>query len=239
MRCIIVEDEPLAEERLREYIAKVPVLTLVGAFHSAETALASASGLQPQLAFVDINLGGASGIELVESRLLTCSIVFTTAYAEHAIRAFDLRVADYLLKPFSFARFMQAVERAQPHTTAVRSHAHGAVRSESVFVKTEQRYERIAVSDILFIEADRDYRRIHTVDRRIMTLVSFADFESSAASYALLRVHRSYMVAIDKIDSIERDMIRIREHQIPVSETYRERLLEAIGERLPKSGATK
>jgi two-component system, LytTR family, response regulator len=136
------------------------------------------------------------------------------------------------LKPFSFARFAQAVERARLLSDA--SDSRILANTGSIFVKTEQRYERIDLSDILFIEADRDYRRIHTIDRRIMTLVSFADFESSVTSSALLRVHRSYMVAIDKIDSIERDLIRIREHQIPVSETYRKRLLAAIAQRMPK-----
>jgi len=227
MRCIIVEDEPLARERLLEYAKQLPLLEVVATFDNAADALSFLLVDPVDLVLLDINLGSMSGIELLETSTVSSQVIFTTAHPDYALKAFDLKVADYLLKPFSFARFVQAIERAQSRLT--RADVPG--ERQYIFVKTEFRLEKIRLSDVLYIEGDSDYRRIHLGNRRIMTLQTFGEFEQRIASDLICRVHKSYMVAIDKIESIERDRIKIREVMIPISASYRDRFYTIIGHR--------
>lgn len=225
--CIIVEDEPLPRERLIEYVRRVPSLSLLAAFDNATDALLFLQQQPVDLVFLDVALGGWSGMDLLESSAVTGQVVLTTAHHEHAVRAYDLKVADYLLKPFTFERFVQAVERAR----IMAQRPTIPTDREAFFVKTEFRLERVRLADLLYIEGSRDYRRIHTVDKRIMTLQTFGDFERQLAPAEVCRVHRSYMVSIGRIESIERDRIRIRGALIPISESYRERFYALIGHR--------
>lgn len=226
LKCIVVEDEPLALERMVEYVHRLPALALAGAFDSAAGALARLQAGDIELAFLDIRLGDGCGIEMIDAGVIRAKVVLTTAHQEYAVRAFDLDVVDYLLKPFSFQRFVQAVDRAQAASSQARRPA-----PEFIFVKSGQRLERILVADILFIEGQRDYRRIHTTTKRLMTLQTFGEFERLVPPERLCRVHKSYMVALGRIDTIERGEIRIGETRIPISDTYRERLLALVAPR--------
>jgi two-component system LytT family response regulator len=217
VRCIIVEDEPLAVERLAGYVRQLPFLELAGTFESALDALAFLRSDPVDLVFLDIRLGGLSGIELLESAALHAQVVLTTAHQEHALRAYDLEVTDYLLKPFTFPRFVQAVDRVRSALPRREPPAR-----KFLFVKTELRLERIALSQIVYIEGVDDFRRIHTTQKRILTPQTFADLERRIPRTLVCRVHRSYMVALDKIESIERDRITIGDVRIPISETYRD-----------------
>jgi DNA-binding LytR/AlgR family response regulator len=168
-----------------------------------------------------------TGIELLETVAVTSQVILTTAHQEHALRSYDFAVTDYLLKPFTFPRFVQAVSRAQANVAA--REAHG--QRQFLFVKTEARLEKIELAQILYIEGAGDYRRIHTTTKRILTLQTFAELEQTIAEDVVCRVHKSYMVALGKIDSVERDRIRIGEKLIPLSETYREKFYTLIGQR--------
>jgi two-component system, LytTR family, response regulator len=137
------------------------------------------------------------------------------------LRGFDLQVADYLLKPFSFARFIQAVERVQKITGP-------SVSREFIFIKTEQRLERIPLLELLYIEGMRDYRQLHLESRRLLTPQTFHEFEDQFTPQVLCRVHKSFMVAINKIDRIEKDEIQIGSHRIPISETYKRSFFEGV-----------
>ena len=215
IRCIIVEDEPLALERVRGFVAKLPYLELVQGFDNAIDAATFLRSNSIDLIFLDINMDELTGIQLLESTQVHAQVIITTAYGQYALKGFELSVTDYLLKPFTFERFLQAVDKVQrPAEAAV-------TNRDFLFVKTENRLEKITLSEVLYIEGMRDYRRIHTVNKRIMTLQTFTEFESLVPSTVLCRVHKSYMVAIDWIDSIERNRIRIGKELIPVSETYR------------------
>jgi DNA-binding LytR/AlgR family response regulator len=224
MRCVIVEDEPLAVERLQNYIGQLPLLQLAAAFDNANDALAYLLTNPVDLLFLDINLGGLSGIDLLETSTLSCQTILTTAHAEYALKAYDLKVADYLLKPFTFARFVQAVDRAIGGATAVATSDR-----QYFFVKTEHRLERIRFAELLYIEGDGDYRQVQTLTRRIATLEKFSDLEARIAPEIACRVHKSFMVALEKIDSVERDRIRIREKFIPISASYRDAFYARIG----------
>jgi len=224
LRCIIVEDEPLAAERLAEFVRRLSSLQLLGTFDQALLALAFVKSHEVDLIFLDVSLGGVSGIELLETTDLRAKVILTTAHQEFAIKAFELAVVDYLLKPFTFQRFVQSVDRA--------SHAALAPTQPTdrrfIFVKTEGRLEKVQLSQILYIEGMRDYRQIRTISKRLMTLQTFGELEQALPGDIVCRVHKSYMVALDRIESIEKDQIKIADALIPISETYRARFYALI-----------
>jgi DNA-binding LytR/AlgR family response regulator len=223
-KCIIIEDEPLAMERTKGYVEKVPFLQLDQTF---EDALAGLSYLQTHtvdILFLDINMDELSGIELLESTAISSQVIITTAYQQYALKGFELNVTDYLLKPFTFQRFLQAVNKAQENL----ANRTPKTTIEFIFVKTENRLEKILVGNILYIEGMRDYRRIHCVDKKIMTLQNFGELEQMLPAHLIARVHKSYMVAIAKIDAIERGRVLIADQRIPISATYREAFLARI-----------
>jgi two-component system, LytTR family, response regulator len=229
MTCIIVEDEPLAAERIAIYIKKLPFLSLLATFDNAQDALIFLKTNTVELLFLDINLnnsgGELSGIQLLETANITSQVIMTTAYHEYAIKGFDLKVADYLLKPYTFERFLQAVERVQAHFINIENKDKNAISTITrnfIFIKVEYRLEKVFLDDILYIEGMGDYRCIHTLEKRLLTQQTFSDFEKELPASLICRVHKSYMVAIAKINSIERDRIHINGVSIPISETYKQ-----------------
>ena len=225
IRCIVVEDEPLALERLRDYVQQLPLLQLVASFDNANDALAHLLASPADLLFLDINLGGMSGIDLLETNVITCPVILTTAHSDVALKAYELKVVDYLLKPFTFARFVQAVDRA----VATTPNAMTTGDRSYFFVKTEQRLERVRFAELLYIEGDGDYRQIHALTRRISTLEKFSELEDRLPRDLVCRVHKSFMVALDKVESVERDRIRIRDKYVPISSSYRDDFYARIG----------
>jgi len=223
IRCIIIEDEPLAQERVRGYVSKIPNLELIGSFENGIDALFFLKSNEVDLLFLDINIGEFNGIQFAETLKTPIQIIITTAYPEYALKGFDLNVTDYLLKPFTFDRFIQAVERVQ-----LKSVNDIQAPKSYIFIKTEYRLEKVFLNDILYIEGMRYYRRIHTVDKKIMTLQTFKELEDEIPSSVVCRVHKSYMVGIDKIESIERDRIKMMDVLIPISETYKKSFFELI-----------
>lgn len=225
INCIVVEDEPLAMERTVGYINKLPALNLVATFENALDAFTFLQTNTIDLIFLDINLGELSGIQLLELVKTNSAVIITTAYSDYALKGYELNVTDYLLKPFGFERFLQAVDKVQQSLKAKET----TNTKTFFFVKTESRFEKIFLSEVLYIEGMRDYRKIHTRQRKIMTLQTFNEFEKEIPATILCRVHKSYMVAIDKIDSVERDRIFIQNEVIPISDTYRQQFFQLIG----------
>lgn len=222
--CIIVEDEPLALEKVQGYVRKLPFLNLLATFDNAMEAFSFLKINQVDLLFLDIHLGDFSGIQLLETGTVKSQVILTTAYHEYALKGFDLKVADYLLKPYTFERFVQAVDRVQN----LLPKSETAPSKSFIFVKTEYRLEKILLNDILFVEGKGDYLQIHTPTKKIMTLQTFAEFEQAMPPNVVCRVHKSYMVAVAKIDSIEKDRIRIKETLIPISESYKQAFFAVI-----------
>ena len=216
--CIIVEDEPLAMERMQSYVAKVPFLSLQAQFDNGIDALLYLKQHKVDLLLLDINTGEVSGIQLAEQLSKECAIVFTTAYPEFAIKGFELNITDYLLKPFPFDRFYMAMERVQQSLTSL---IH-KVAPTSLFVKTEYRLEKVSLNSILFIEGMGDYRRIHTDTKRIMTLQTFKELEKDLENSTVVRIHKSYMVNLNHIEAIERERVSIKGELLPISETYKD-----------------
>jgi DNA-binding LytR/AlgR family response regulator len=221
--CIIIEDEPLALERNKGFVCKIPFLNLAATFDNALDGLAYLNTNKVDILFLDINMDELSGIELLKSTKISSEVIITTAYQEYALKGYELNITDYLLKPYTFDRFLQAVNKAQDNLNRI-----GSLDKDYIFIKTESRLEKIMIDDILFIEGMRDYRRIHTTSKKIMTLQKFGELETLLPIHKVCRVHKSYMVGLAKIDSIERSRIRINEQTIPISDTYKERFLELI-----------
>lgn len=218
--CIAVDDEPLAITRIEGFIRKVPELNLVKTFDNALHAAAWLRQNKTDLIFLDIQMEPLTGIQFLESSGLSTRIIITSAYGEYAIKGYELNVTDYLLKPYSFQRFVQAVNKVLDYYS---EQGKALVKEDDfIFVKTEHRLERIDFDDILYIEGMKDYLRIVCTDNKIMTLQSFAKLEESLPAKKFCRVHKSFIVAIDKIRSVERGVIRIADQRIPVSITYRD-----------------
>lgn len=221
IKCIIIEDEPLAQDRLLFFIKKLAILEVVQCFDNAIDAISFLKNNRIDLVFLDIQMEGLTGIELLENTQLDAQVIITTAYDRYALKGYELNIVDYLLKPFSFNRFLKAIDKVQLKKPTS-GHAH------FVFIKTATRLEKVMIDDILYIEGMGEYRRIHTRKGQIMTLETFNDLEQSFAPEDICRVHKSYMVAINKIDSIERKRIKIGKKLIPISDTYHNAFIHLI-----------
>lgn len=224
LSCIIIEDEPLALEKTKDFVNKVPFLHLSETFDNALTGLAYLNNNKVDILFLDINMDELTGIELLESSKISSQVILTTAYQEYALKGYELQITDYLLKPFTFNRFLQAVNKAQDNITRRTADAS----PEFIFVKTENRLEKITLNEIIYIEGMRDYRRIHTINKKIMTLQNFSEFEKVIPASVVCRVHKSYMVALAKIESVERGRIKIGDQLIPISDTYKDVFFQLI-----------
>lgn len=227
LKCIIVEDEPPAQEKLSDFIGQIDFLQLQHTFGSAINVGVYLKENQTDLLFLDIQLGILSGLDFLASLEQSPLVILTTAHADHAIKSYEFNVIDYLLKPYSFQRFHQAVQKAYQQT-ANRSEPE----TDYIFVKTEYRIEKIMLSDILYIEGMKDYLKIVTPRKNIMTLLSFKKVSEALPPTRFFRVHNSYIVALDKIVSIERDRIKIGEVLIPISKSTKQEFSHLINKRL-------
>lgn len=226
IRCIIVDDEPLAIEILEEYIKKISWLDLVGSLESGLEALEFVEQHRVDLVFLDIQMPDLSGIKTAELMNNRCQIIFTTAYNQYAIEGFELEARDYLLKPISFDRFLKSVQRLKRDMSEPSQVAH-----DYIFVKTEYKIKKIRFDDICYIEGMKDYLRIVTTDEKVMTLLSFSRLMPKLSSQRFVRIHKSYVVAINAIDSVEKGKVRVGEKLLPIGETHKEAFFQLIGDR--------
>lgn len=220
--CIIIEDEPLAAERLKQYIAQLDSLNLVGVFENPLKALDQLNEGEVDLMFLDINLKEINGMDFLASLKYNGKVIVTTAYDQYALQGYELEVVDYLLKPFTFDRFLKAVTKFQQHAQRKKA-------AEFVFIKTENRLEKISLEDIIYIKGMGDYRQIVCTDKKIMTLNTFGELEGILPPSKIVRVHKSYMVSLEAVQSIKNDCIQLKDKIIPISDTYKSSLYQLIG----------
>ncbi len=223
IKCLIVDDEPLAIEILQAYVQKIPWLECVAALDSGIEAISYLNENKIDLLFLDIQMPDLTGIQLAEHVKGKCGIVFTTAYNEYAVEGFELEAVDYLLKPISFDRFFKAAQRVQKQSDKIEIEA-----TDYIFVKSEYKIKKIELADILYIEGMKDYLRIVTKEEKVMTLQSFSKLVPVLPAAKFVRVHKSFVVALDAIDSIEKSKIKVGDQLIPISESYRENFFEII-----------
>ncbi|MCX6182759.1 MAG: LytTR family DNA-binding domain-containing protein [Bacteroidetes bacterium] len=218
--CILIEDEPLAAEKLVGFIKKVPFLELKENFQSSVLGLNYLKENSVDLVFLDIQMDSLTGIDLLESLSKKPAIILTTAFQEYALQGYELRVSDYLLKPYSFVRFLKAVDKV--YDELLPSHPTPEIAQDCIFVKTEYRIEKVEIQNILYIEGMSDYLRIHLAGgKKIMSLQSFKSYEAILPKINFIRVHKSFLIAMDKIESIERQRVKIADQLIPISDTYK------------------
>jgi DNA-binding LytR/AlgR family response regulator len=229
INCIAIDDEPLALLKLEGFISKVQDLKLIRTFDNAIEAIGWLKENKIELIFLDIQMEQLTGIQFLETIGSNARIIFTTAYDQYAIKGFELSVTDYLLKPYSFQRFLQAVNKVMEYFSRKTENQEIIPENGSyIFVKTEYRLERVDLDDILYVEGMKDYLRIICKDKKIMTLQSFARIEEILPEKKFCRVHKSFIVAIDKIRSVERGVILIADQRIPVSNTYKDSFFSRI-----------
>lgn len=226
LTCYIIDDEPLAQEILEAYIAKVSFLELIGVYMSPLESVVRIKEDAPDLLFLDINMQDLDGISFIPMLNPKPAIILTTAYDQYALKAFELEVYDYLLKPFSFERLYKGVlrlygeQKLSPKPEIKESKAEPKDEPSFIFLKVGHRIQKVATGDILFVEGMKDYLRIHTKEDKIMTLLNFAKLEALLPGPEFARVHRSFLVAINKIEHIEKNRIFIGDQVIPISDTY-------------------
>jgi DNA-binding LytR/AlgR family response regulator len=232
LTCIAIDDEPLALEIITAYIEKVPFLKLLKTFDNAIDSIDFIKENKVDLMFLDIQMEALSGIQLIHALKERPAVIFTTAFDRYAVEGFELDAADYLLKPISFERFVKSVDKVHSKIISTRNSQEPQEQTASdnfIFVKTENRLQKVALSDILFIEGQGDYLKVVTTSARIMTLQNFKKFEETLPPGNFIRVHKSYLVALSKIESVTRNRIKIGNTLIPVSDTYKDAFYEAIG----------
>ena len=231
IKCLAIDDEPLALKQIGTYIKKTPFLELVAICNNAFDALGYLKAKQVDLMFVDINMPDLSGMDFVKSLSEKPFIIFTTAYSEYAIEGFKVDATDYLLKPIGYKDFLKAVNKVK-YLFDLKGVQSESVKtaSEHLFVKSEYRLVRIELSEIKYIESMHEYVRIHLInDKPVMTLLSLKSVEEQLPPKNFLRVHRSFIVNTDKIKVVERNRIIFDNNvYIPVSDQYKERFQEFI-----------
>ncbi|TAH03074.1 MAG: DNA-binding response regulator [Sphingobacteriales bacterium] len=230
--CLVIDDEPLAIDILADYIAKIPSLTLVKTFENPLEALNLINQTKIDLVFLDVQMPQLTGIQFLNIAQGKCKVILTTAYSQYAVDGFNLDVVDYLLKPIAFERFYKAVQKfidSQPIITNLISlPVPNSVNTDFIFVKTEHKIQKIYTHQINYIEGLKDYISIYTPIERIITLQNIKKMEEILPSQNFMRVHKSYIIAINKIESIEKSRITIADKIIPIGDTFREAFFERI-----------
>lgn len=230
-KCLIVDDEPIARKIVETYAAQYPVLQVVGLCANAIEAKLALQQHEVDILFLDINMPVLDGIGFLKTLRRQPQVIFTTAYKEYAVDAFDLSACDYLLKPFSFERFIvavdKAVDRLRPAATTYK--APDTLPTDFVFIKTEGRAYKLPFGDILYAEANGNYTKIVTESRQYLPGMTFSALEDLLPDNQFIKTHRSFLVNKNKITHLEGNRVFINNYEIPIGSNHRESFLKACG----------
>lgn len=225
LKCIIVDDEPLAREGMEEYVQQVDFLNLVGTCKNAIEASAVIHRESVDLVFLDIQMPLLTGIEFLRELANPPTVIFTTAHREFALEGFELQAADYLLKPISFARFLRAVNKVHESR---KTNQPTAEPEDHFYVKEDGRLVKVLFRDILFVEGVKDYIFIHTKEQRHMVLTSMKSAMERLSSHSFMRVHRSYIINTAYVEALEGNTLHMGKHKVPVSKNHREEVISKV-----------
>ncbi len=230
IKCLIADDEPMALSLLEKYVGQTPFLTLLAKCNNAFEVLGYLNNEddRPDLVFLDIQMPELNGLELAKSLPEDIKIVFTTAFDRFAVDSYKVNAIEYLLKPFDYSEFLMAANKAKKYFELVggsKSKSNSTVSNEYFFIKSEYKQIKIALNNVVFVESLKDYVRIYLHDgsKPIMSLTSLKKMEELLPDERFMRIHRSFIIALDKIDSIERNQVIIGNQRITVAEQYKER----------------
>jgi DNA-binding LytR/AlgR family response regulator len=232
LKCIIIEDEVLAQDVIKSHLARINTLELAGVYRNAPEAEAALKGGEIDIMFLDIRLPGMSGLQFLRGLKDPPLVVLTTAYAEYALESYEFNVIDYLLKPISFERFSKAVNKILDGRlfTAAAKEAY-LYSDDHIFVRSNSKFFRVNFSEILYIQGMRDYLKIYTPDYALVTHQTMNELEKTLPSRHFIRVHKSYIISLKHIRSIYGNTIELGKATIPIGVNYKESVMNLIGRR--------
>lgn len=234
VKCLIVDDEPMARDVLRRYIEKIPSLHLIREFANAIDASVFIQEHPVDLVFLDIQMPQLTGTDFVRSLRNSPKIIFTTAYKEYALEGFELDVVDYLLKPIRFDRFLKAVNKTLPQKL-VESNADNSNISDNrenlsfIYLRADRKMIRVLLEDILYVESDRDYVKVFTRNGPLITRQTISSIEAMLSENKFLRIHRSFIVSLSQIKSFTNELVEIGNKELPIGKLYRNNFLKLQG----------
>ncbi len=226
--CVIIDDEPLARQGIREYIADTGFLQLQAEFDNALQAAAYTDNEKVQLLFLDIQLPRITGLDFFKSLRQPPPVIFTTAYPEYALEGFEVNALDYLVKPISFDRFLKAALKAKEYYELREKNDHAGPVKDHFFIKVDGKLLKILFDDVLYAEALQNYVVIHTSSRKYMTYLTFKSVEDYLPADRFLRVHKSFIISIAKVDSITATDMLIGKQAIPISRNLKEDVMSRL-----------
>ena len=227
IKCVLIDDEPLALELLESHVSRTDGMELLQSFTNPIEALQQLDALQPDVIFCDIQMPELTGVQFSKIASNKFPIIFTTAYDQYAVQGYELDILDYLLKPISLERFQKAIEKLK--TREIQSTAPAESNApDYIFVKSEYKTLKINLADILYIKGMADYVTLVTKDKKIHTLENLKHYEATLPASQFMRVHKSYIIAMDKIEFIERNRAVILGDYIPVSDTYKKAFFDRV-----------
>ena len=237
IKCIVIDDEALARKYLKEYILKVPFMEFVGDFNSPLKAYDILERGEVDLMFLDIQMPDITGLDFLKSLNRKPFVILTTAYKEYALEGYELDISDYLLKPFSFDRFLKAVnkvnnqmlnkeKRAEPGSTYNQTDFH----EDYIIIRADRKYYKVNYDDLIFVEGQKAYVTFHSEGKKNVTaLASLRELEEKLPEKKFIRIHKSYIVSVKKIDSLEGNMIEIAGEKLPVGKSFKPKVAELFG----------
>lgn len=234
LKCLIVEDEPIARKGMEEYVHDISFLELIGSCESALAATPFLSESKIDMMLLDIRLPRVSGIDFLMSIKSPPLVIFTTAYSKYALESYALDVIDYLVKPIPFERFLKAVQKAHDYQSLVHQ-AESTPDPDYFFIKVDHQFEKVLYSNVLYIEAMQNYCIVHTTSRKLITYHTLSGLEKQLPEKLFLKVHKSFIVAIEKVTALDGHELKIGNAQIPVSRSLKEDVMKKVmGNRLFK-----
>ncbi|HVS95938.1 MAG TPA: LytTR family DNA-binding domain-containing protein [Puia sp.] len=225
IKCIITDDEPFARKGLQGYVGQIDFLELRGVCENAVELNSLLKKEPADLLFLDIEMPYMTGIDFLRHLAAPPRVIFTTAYEKYAVQGFELEVLDYLVKPISFDRFLRSANKAFDY---FRSQHSAPAGGDYIFVKADSRLEKIAFADILFAEALENYVAIYTTEKKIITHLTLKMVQEKLPAASFIQPHKSYLIAIDRIGSIEGNILHIGHYQVPISKYLKEEIMEKI-----------
>ncbi|TDX02020.1 LytR/AlgR family response regulator transcription factor [Dinghuibacter silviterrae] len=228
INCVIIDDEPLAREGIADYVREVDFLNLIATCENPVELMALLDKHPIDLVFLDIQTPKMNGIDFLKIVQKPPMVIITTAFPTYALDGFQLNALDYLLKPITFDRFFKSVHKAREYHQLVHRSAPPLKADDHFFIKCGTKYEKILFDDILYVEGMQNYVTIYTTKGKYITLLYLKNLEENLDAQAFIRVHKSYIVSILKIDAIEGNEIFIGEHRVPISRNYREQVIEQV-----------
>jgi DNA-binding LytR/AlgR family response regulator len=232
IRCLVVDDEPPARDIINRYIQDMPGLVLVGECSNAMQALNFLQQQSTDLVFLDINMPQLKGTDLLKIIKNPPKVIFTTAYSEYALEGYELDVADYLLKPIQFERFVKAVHKVMQSGTdgpGISSLQPEMKQEAFVYFRVDRKMKKVMLGDILFIESMKDYIKIVTGEGILITKQSMTSVEAMLPENSFIRIHRSFIVSLPKVKSFTHELIEVDRTQIPIGKLFRNRVMKVLG----------